>query len=223
MARIPCLDQAGRALGGPTRCNLRKAVTFLPITNEKGDIVKTKKLARITASAMVSFIFVTTAMAELAPPDFPLREPCVVPGAEELRQQYGADELSAEARHIMDLEWEACRMFGNPETIERAFDLIFANNVRVLHLNGPIEGSAKSKQLFKAYFSAGYDMKFEPIEARVYESGNVAWVIGVLDETKPDGSVERGKYVAIWEKIDGKWMNVLDMRNANGGIPLVSP
>ena len=85
-----------------------------------------------------------------------------------------------------------------------------------------IEGSAKSKQLFKAYFSAGYDMKFEPIDARVYESGNVAWVIGVLDETKPDGSVEPGKYVAIWGKIDGKWMNALDMRNANGGVPLVS-
>ncbi len=223
MARIPCLDQAGRNLGALTRRELRNAIVFLLISNDKVDLVKTKKLARITASAMVSFLFVAMALAELAPPDFPLREPCFVPGAEELRHKYGADELSTEARHIMDLERETCRMFGNPKTIERAFDLIFATNVRVLHLNGPIEGSATSKRLFKAYFSAGYDMQFEPIDARVYGSGNVAWVIGVLDETKPDGSVERGKYVAIWEKIDGKWMNVLDMRNANGGVPLVSP
>jgi ketosteroid isomerase-like protein len=174
-------------------------------------------------AALLSALMVAQARAELAPAGFPLREPCIVPGAEELRRQYGAGDLSSEAKEIMELEREACRMFGDPRTIEQAFDLIFDPNVRILHMNGPIKGSVVSKRMFKAYFEAGYDMKFEPIEARVYESGKVAWVIGVLDETMPDGSVERGKYVAIWEKKNGKWKNVLDMRNANGGIPLVSP
>lgn len=180
------------------------------------------KSVRSSAFALACFFLTGPAIAELAPLGFPLREPCYVPGAAELRELYGADNLSAGAKEIMELEWEACRMFGNLDTFERAYDLIFSPGTNILHANGPIVSGEKNKELFKQYFARGHDMKFEPIYAKVYEAENVAWVFGVLDETKPDGSVERGKYVAIWERIDGKWLNIFDMRNGNGGVPLIS-
>ena len=179
----------------------------------------------MTLSAVIlsTLLFVPAAVSEEALVDLPLRdrEKCVVPGAEELRAKFGTSEHTAEQQELMELEWRACQMFGDSSTVDRAIDAIVADHGVVLLMDAGIaHGKEVQKEMFKQYFDAGYDIVWEPAHAET--SGDIAWVIGLIAETKPDGSVNFGKYVSTWKKMDGKWMNTLEMRNSNGGVPLTN-
>lgn len=149
----------------------------------------------------------------------PLREVCHVDGAKELQTRVA--EHTKSEREIMDLERLSCRMLGNIKTIDKVMEIIIAKDGRVLLDGAGIADSRKEQaQLFKEYFKAGYNIVYEPFEARVSKSGDMAWAIGLIKETKPNGAIEIGKYVSIWHRIDGVWKNVIEMRNSDGGVPL---
>ena len=153
----------------------------------------------------------------------PLRDSadCLVPGALELREKFGVSEHTAKQRELMDLERRACQLFGSSLSIEAAINEIVADDGVVLLMEGGILHDKKTQILmFQEYFDAGYDIVWEPVHAEV--SGDIGWVIGVIKETRPDGSVNFGKYVSTWRKIEGKWLNTIEMRNGNGGVPLVN-
>ena len=177
----------------------------------------------LSAAILSTLLFGTAAVSGDASVDLPLRdrEKCVVPGAKELRAKFGASEHTAEQQELMELEWRACQMFGDSSTVDRAIDAIVADHGVVLLMDAGIaHGKEVQKEMFKQYFDAGYDIVWEPVHAET--SGDIAWVIGLIAETKPDGSVNFGKYVSTWKKMNGKWMNTLEMRNSNGGVPLTN-
>lgn len=68
----------------------------------------------------------------------------------------------------------------------------------------------------------GFGIRWEPIEAQVSASGDMAWMLerNVITLDGPDGApiVNHNKVLTVWRKDDeGNWRNVADMWNAAPG------
>lgn len=150
-------------------------------------------------------------------PDLPLRDPCTVPGVDALKVRQR--DFTKGEQEIMDLERLSCRMLGSPATVAKALEFIVAEDGMVL-LDGDGIAQTRDEQtgMFEAFFAAGYDVVYEPFDARVSESDDMAWAIGLVKVTEPNGSYDIGKYVSIWQRVDGAWKNAIEMRNSNGGV-----
>lgn len=80
------------------------------------------------------------------------------------------------------------------------------------------------KEALRAYWGAllslpGFHFDTTDTHVVVAQSGDQAWISGdyVLSFQSPQGKVEDvGKYVLVYEKIDGTWKLVLDIDNSNG-------
>ncbi|MEM1188344.1 MAG: nuclear transport factor 2 family protein [Pseudomonadota bacterium] len=173
-----------------------------------------------TKSAALGLALTTSTISGFASenaPDIPLRSPCSVPGAAALQTR--SQEFSESEQEIMNLERLSCRMLGNPETVATALEFIVADDGMVLLDGAGIAGSRmEQSNMFKAFFDAGYDVVYEPVDARVSASHDMAWAIGLVKVTEPNGAYDIGKYVSIWHRVDGVWKNAVEMRNSNGGV-----
>ena len=61
----------------------------------------------------------------------------------------------------------------------------------------------------------GTELSWEPIEAHVSPSAEMGYVFGAVRWKLPDQAEQVGKYISVWVKHDGRWMNAVEMRNAN--------
>ncbi len=64
------------------------------------------------------------------------------------------------------------------------------------------------------------DFSFGPTDVSVAESGDMAYVIGTYrlafqSEGQEEPTQDSGKYVDVWEKVDGEWKVMVEMYNSN--------
>ncbi len=78
-----------------------------------------------------------------------------------------------------------------------------------------ITGRDKQKEMFKAWLGMeGVELDWEPIDAFVNPSDDMGYVWGLVRWKNPGGARHFGKYVSVWVKADGRWMNQVEIRNA---------
>ena len=71
-----------------------------------------------------------------------------------------------------------------------------------------IQGIRALREFYKAFLPTFDSMKGGPRHIEVSSSGDMAWQYGSFSTgyKKPEGTImEKGKYLAIWKKVDGKW------------------
>lgn len=79
-----------------------------------------------------------------------------------------------------------------------------------------VPGREKQRAMFKELLGMeGVELSWEPIEAHVSPSSEMGWVFGSVRWKMPDSPEVEGKYISIWDRVDGQWTNTVEMRNAN--------
>lgn len=79
---------------------------------------------------------------------------------------------------------------------------------------GPIPG----RTYYGARPDAGPQLTWEPSYAEVSRSGDFGYTAGPYRRTLPDGKVQFGHYVSVWQRQDKRWVVVVD-----GGIDHLPP
>ncbi|KPA09140.1 ketosteroid isomerase-like protein [Candidatus Magnetomorum sp. HK-1] len=116
---------------------------------------------------------------------------------------------------IMELERETCRRFQAGD-VEFAMDQ-FVDNVVLLNPGSEILVGKEHERaaLIEASKMKDLEMSWEPTEANVSASEDLAYVYGIIKIKTPDNVEMTEKYVTIWKKIDSKWKLALQIRNSN--------
>ena len=80
-----------------------------------------------------------------------------------------------------------------------------------------VQGKENQRKLFTGLMAMeGVELWWEPKEARTTPSEEMGYVLGEVHWKMPGEKKVIGKYVSIWVKQpDGKWLNAVEMRNAN--------
>jgi len=122
----------------------------------------------------------------------------------------------------MDSLWNAA---VQAKDLERATGF-FAPNAIEMPANAPaITGRDAIRQWMSDMLSQpGVTVSFKADSAVVATSGDLAYVRGSyhVSQQTPDGTHEdHGKYVTVWEKINGEWQVVVDISNSD--LPLPTP
>lgn len=116
---------------------------------------------------------------------------------------------------IMELERETCRRFQVGD-VEFAMDQ-FVDNVVLLNPGSEILVGKEHERaaLIETSKMKDLEMSWEPTEANVSASEDLAYVYGIIKIKTPDNVEMTEKYVTIWKKIDSKWKLALQIRNSN--------
>jgi hypothetical protein len=77
------------------------------------------------------------------------------------------------------------------------------------------DGLPQISEMFKEFPMAGYEIEYEPTDAFVSKSEDMAWAHGLYRVKAPDGREDIGSYLSVWIKVDAEWKNVAEMRNSN--------
>ncbi len=92
-------------------------------------------------------------------------------------------------------------------------------------VNGPgvpaARGQAAISEFFTKDIAAAAGMSTNPVTPTdVAVSGDLGWEWGTFTLTDKSGStVDRGKYVTVFAKKDGKWLITRDIWNSDGPMP----
>lgn len=116
---------------------------------------------------------------------------------------------------IMELERETCRRFQAGD-VEFAMEQ-FVDNVVLLNPGSEILVGKEHERaaLIEASKTKDLEMSWEPTEAHVSASDDLAYVYGTIKIKTPDNVEMTEKYVTIWKKVDSKWKLALQIRNSN--------
>jgi ketosteroid isomerase-like protein len=130
-----------------------------------------------------------------------------------------------DAIHAADQEW--ARVFGAKDL--KASVEFCADGASFLAPNVPAAvGKDAIGKTFAAFFTLP-DLKltWHPIKIEVARSGELGYSTGVYDMSLKDGAgktmTDRGKYVTIWKKQNGRWKVIYDIFNSDLAAPVVSP
>jgi quercetin dioxygenase-like cupin family protein len=78
-------------------------------------------------------------------------------------------------------------------------------------------GAAQVRETFAAMMATpGVSVKWEPTKAEVSTSGDVGYTTGAY-ESMANGVPDKGKYVTVWQKLDGQWKVAEDIFNSDSG------
>ena len=96
---------------------------------------------------------------------------------------------------------------------------IYAENAVLMGANSDVVvGRENAVNLYKGMMSMGItDAKIETVEAKSY--GNIAVEEGRYEMYVGDQKVDYGKYIVIWEKVDGVWEIAKDIMNTSVPLP----
>ncbi len=80
-----------------------------------------------------------------------------------------------------------------------------------------IAGKENIRELFSFIAETeGYELSWEPSEAFVSESNDMAYVYGTTRVKEPsDEAAQPGKYLIVFVRRDGEWRIAIDMANSN--------
>lgn len=124
--------------------------------------------------------------------------------------------MKPDPNELMELERETYRLFRAGD-IDGMIDML-AENAQVCPPGmDAITGRENQRALFKQIAATpGVEFFWEPIEAQVSASNDMGYVYGSVHWRMPGEDLVKGKYISIWTKVDGRWMNAVEIRNANG-------
>ncbi len=143
------------------------------------------------------------------------KELCVVNGVEEARSNMY--NPTPESEEIMALEREACWLLAKRDMEKLGNHILDENGLLFLDGGDILYGREQQVTMFTEFLKTqGFYLTYEPVEAHVSDSKDMAWAFGLYKFQMPGGPMEVGKYVSVWEKTDGKWFNVAEMRNPFG-------
>jgi len=120
---------------------------------------------------------------------------------------------TGEEHLILFLEREIMREFENDD-LDKALSYLDKDAM----VNPPnmeaIFGREEQKQMFNGLLALdGVEFVWEPIEATVSSDETMAYVYGVVIWKMPKSKRKLGKYISVYEKVNGKWMNKVEIRN----------
>ncbi len=165
---------------------------------------------RLLMPLLILFLSIGS-MAQKAKTDFKTKS--LIELAEERRTK-PLSEFNADEKKLMKLERYLLQLFQ-----EGNIDLAMSYLTEDAMVNPPameaIFGRENQKQLFKQLLAMeGVELSWEPIEATVSPAGEMGYVYGVVKWKMPNEPESFGKYISIWVKENGKWMNQVEMRNS---------
>ncbi len=81
----------------------------------------------------------------------------------------------------------------------------------------PVTGAEALEQVWAGVIEAMPYLTFEPTMIVVAAAGDMAWDYGTYEvRAEPDGAtVDHGKYLVVWQKLDGEWKVMADMFNTS--------
>ena len=117
---------------------------------------------------------------------------------------------------LMELERTILRMFQAGD-VDQAMDDYLMDEAMVSPPGMErIVGRDNQKAMFKELLKMEtVKLSWEPVEAFVGPSDDMGYVFGSVKWKMPGEDEQPGKYISIWVKIDGKWKNMVEMRNSN--------
>jgi uncharacterized protein (TIGR02246 family) len=124
---------------------------------------------------------------------------------------YAAEE---QAIRDLDAEWVACVA---AKDAAKCASFYAADGSLLPPGMDPVMGTAALEQAWAGIIEALPYLHFEPTRIVVAVGGDMAWDYGTWRVTDaPDGAVvDHGKYLVVWQKIDGEWKVVADMFNTS--------
>ncbi len=126
-----------------------------------------------------------------------------------------AVDVEAEAAAILDLEraWSANLADGNLEGIMS----IHASDAIQFPPGAPaVFGAEALRAVWEGMINTeGLQVSWEPTEAVVAPSGDMAYDYGSATMITPDGTETPMKYLVVWVRENGEWKVAADMFNAN--------
>lgn len=133
----------------------------------------------------------------------------------EERRTRPLSEFSPDELQLFVYERELLRRYSDGH-LEEAMDLFIAEDAIASPPDSEtIRGRDTQKELFKAWLGTeGVLLDWEPIDAFVGPSGDMGYVEGLVRWKDPEGPQHLGKYISVWVKQDGKWLNKVEIRNS---------
>lgn len=127
-----------------------------------------------------------------------------------------------EAATLMRLSREWSEVAGSGD-LERTLAYWADDAVMMIPGQPPIRGKEAIREFVESSAAVpGFSVKWEPLEAHVSASGDMAYLIERNQFSFTDSSgalvTESNKVLTVWRKQDdGTWKNVIDMWNADPG------
>ncbi len=129
-------------------------------------------------------------------------------------------DTAAVASQLMQVsrEWSEVVAAGD---IDAAIEYWAEDAVMMVPGLPPLRGRAAIREYVEAGATLpGFSVRWEPLEAHVSESGDMAYLIERNQFTMQDSTgatvTESNKTVTVWRRqADGTWKNVIDMWNAD--------
>ena len=124
-------------------------------------------------------------------------------------------QSSADEKAIRDIDkqWAQAAMEKNVDKVVAPY----AADASMFPPNGPIAtGTQQIRATWQHFLSdpSIASVNFGPNKVVVSKGGDMAYDTGWTEIKMKNGS-ERGKYVVVWRKIDGKWKAVADIFNSD--------
>ena len=115
----------------------------------------------------------------------------------------------------MTERWEQALNSGDVEAVAA----LYSADARLLPPNAELaQGSAAIAAEFSQMIAAGLTIDLENVDAVV--AGDVGYKVGTYTLQAPGGvTVDRGKYIDVWRKVDGQWKITNDIWNSNLPAP----
>ena len=166
--------------------------------------IRTAKL-RIGTPLLLGLLLASGAIVACGPPEAP-----AVNRAEEEAALRTLDLAWSEAANKKDLEAVVSYMADDGETL------------------APHRPAARDKAAIKASWAdllglADLSIRWEPQRVQVAESGELGFTSGTYMMTYSDANgqlvTDRGKYLEVWKKFDGKWKCLSDAFNSDAPLP----
>ena len=130
---------------------------------------------------------------------------------------FGQDS-AADEQQIRDLEQQWLEAVEE-RNLDAIVDL-FAEDGRIMPPNAEVAMGLDSVR--KAWGGIlelpELDFSFAPTSVKVAESGDIAYVIGtyqLMFGSEDERVQDTGKYVDVWEKVDGDWKVMVEMYSSN--------
>jgi len=111
----------------------------------------------------------------------------------------------------MTERWEEALNSGDVEAVAA----LYSDDARLLPPNAELaQGRPAVAAEFAAMVAAGLTIDLENVDAVV--AGDVGYKVGTYTLLAPGGvTVDRGKYIDVWRKVDGQWKITNDIWNSN--------
>lgn len=129
-------------------------------------------------------------------------------------------DWAAEEAELMRISREWSDVVGSGD-IDAAIEYWAEDAVLMAPDLPPLRGRAAIREYVEAGAAVpGFSVRWEPLEAHVSESGDMAYLIERNQFTMQDSTgtlvTESNKTVTVWRRqADGAWKNVIDMWNAD--------